>query len=118
MASSASEILRLTNGRVRELMHRMQSGEGNEALVKLEDFESLLGEVTRAAAWLRQVSPHSMRDPEWAKEVSDYRSSLEQLRQMLPAIQRRLLAAKVRLEATHTHLTAAMAWSNASRSTL
>jgi hypothetical protein len=114
VASDVSETLRLTNNRVRELMRCMQSG----ALVKLEDVEKLLGELTSAAAWLRQVPPHSRLEPEWAKEVANYRSTLEQLQQLLPGIHQRLLAEKARLEAAHTHLTAATAWSDASRNTL
>ena len=118
MASSVSETLRLTNGRVRELIHRMQTAEGRDALVKQQDFDALLGEVTRAAVWLQRVSPLSVSDEGLAKEISEYRGSLEQLQQMLPAIHRRLLAEKVRLEATRHHLTAATGWANASQRTL
>ena len=92
MASSVSETLRLTNGRVRELIHRMQTTEGRDALVKQQDFDALLGEVTRAAVWLQRVSPLSVSDEGLAKEISEYRGSLEQLRHMFPAIHRRLLA--------------------------
>lgn len=118
MASSVSEVLRLTNDRVRQLMCRMQSGEGNEALVEREDFENLLQEVTRAAAWLRQVPPRSIPDPEWSKEACNYRNTLQQLQHILPAIEKRLLAEKMRMEITHTHLAAAMGWANASKSTV
>jgi hypothetical protein len=118
MPSKVSETLRLTNGRVRELLDRMQRAEDKEVLVKQQDFDTLLGEVTRAAVWLRRVSLLSMSDEDLAKEISEYRDSLEQLQQMLPAIHRKLLAKKVRLEARRLHLMAAAGWANASQGTL
>ena len=116
MAAGSIDTLRLTNGRVRELTRRIQSG-ARGPRARHEDFVSLLDEVTRAAVWLARV-PTEDSDAEWAKEVSDYRSTLEQLRQVLPEIQSRLLAERIRLEANHKHLSAATAWAHASKSTI
>jgi hypothetical protein len=118
MPARQTENLRLTNDRVRGLLNRLQRAEDTGALVKRQDFDSLLGEVTQAAAWLRQLSPQSANDVELAREISDYRNSLEHLQRRLPAIRSRLLAEKVRLEGTRCHLKAALAWADASQGTL
>jgi len=118
------ERMRLLNRRVRELMKGMRAGEGNDTavggvpLVEVGNFDNLLGELTRAAAWLQRVPPDAMLDVAWTKEISDYRRSLECLQQALPAIHDRLLAEKVRLEGTRTHLAAVSAWAGISKQTL
>ena len=128
MSSSLSpnmiETMRLLNRRVRELVKGIRDEEGNSAafggapLVAAGNFDGLLGELTRAAAWLKGVPPDSMLDAEWAREISDYRHSLESLQKALPTIYARLLAEKVRLEGSRTHVAAARAWAGVSRETL
>jgi hypothetical protein len=117
MPPTAIGPLRLANRRVRELMARLGPPAGGPAAVH-QDLEELLHELTRAAEWLRGVSPDSMREGELAKEVSDYRSSMERLQQMLPKIQGRLLAEKARLESERSHLGAAENWAKTSKNTL
>jgi hypothetical protein len=117
MSPLVIEELRLTNGRVRGLMTRLRPV-GGRFLVNSQDFDDLRGELTLAAIWLRRASPGSMPEAELAKEISDYRSSLEKLQQMLPAIERYLITQKARLETERTHLGAAVAWAKASKSTL
>jgi len=118
MATLSSETLRLTNCRVRGLMQSMLTAQDETALVKPDEFDALLAEVTQAAGGLRGLPQESMQDADLAKEISAYRDSLENLLQILPALQKRLLAQKMRLEAQRNHLAAASAWANASGKTL
>jgi hypothetical protein len=118
MTAGASETLRLIHGRVRNLMRNMRPEGGVPTPVNYQAFQELLGEVTRAASWLRQVPLPPVRDPEWEREISGYRNSLDQLQQMLPAIQTALLVEKARLEAIRNHLASVTAWANGSRGTL
>jgi hypothetical protein len=87
-------------------------------LVKRQDLEDLLAEIMHATEWLRDVARHTPIDTELAREVSDYRRSVEQLQQMLPAMHARLVKEKARLEAARTHLAAAAAWAQASTRSL
>jgi hypothetical protein len=95
----------------------MHSTEGTY-LVNPQDLENLLAEMIQAMEWLRQLPKHLPSDTESEKAVSEYRSSVEQLQQILPAMHVRLINEKVRLEAARTHLAGAAAWVHASRSTL
>jgi hypothetical protein len=115
---SATEFLRLTNGRVYRLLERMLLSEREQMLVKQQDFDALLGEVSRTAVWLQRMSPFPSGDVELEAEIASYRRSLEQLQQILPAIHQRLLAEKVRLETNSLHLTAATGWANTTQGTL
>ena len=111
------EPLRLANRRVRELMTRLGPPASHPSAVH-QDLDALLHELTHAAEWLRGVSPDSMLEGELAKEVSDYRNSMERLQQMLPKIQGRLLAEKARLESERSHLVAAANWAKTSKNTV
>jgi hypothetical protein len=55
--------------------------------------------------------------PELKNESSEYRNSLEQLKQLLPDFQVRLMAEKSRLEEAKSHVAAAAGWAGASTST-
>jgi predicted amidohydrolase len=55
--------------------------------------------------------------PELKNESLEYRSNLEQLKQLLPDFQVRLLAEKSRLEVAKSHVAAAAAWAGASTTT-
>jgi len=118
MSSTFSDNLHLINGRVREMMFRLQPGQATHEISACRELENLLAELTRTAAWLRHVAPDALEDVDLAQEVSDYRQSLEQLQILLPTIQRQLLATKIRLEAAGNHVTAARAWASASQGTL
>ena len=52
-------------------------------------------------------------DLELQKEISDYRSHVEKLQELLPLIHNRLLSEKARLESVRAHLAAAAAWADA-----
>jgi hypothetical protein len=112
------EGLHSTNERVRQLMSRLQNVQEKGMMVSTQDFDDLKGELIDAAVWLRSVAPGSMPQGELAKEVTDYRSSLERLQEILPAIYACLLTEKTRIESTCTHLGAAEAWAGASKSTV
>ncbi len=118
MPLSVPEGLHSTNQRVRQLMSRLQNAQERGVLVSPQDFDDLKGELIDAAIWLRGVAPGSMPEAELAKEVADYRSSLERLQEILPAIYACLLTEKTRIESKCTHLGAAEAWADASKSTL
>ena len=69
----------------------------------------------QAADCVRGVSP--LAAPELKNESSEYRSNLEQLKQLLPDFQVRLLAEKSRLEVAKSNVAAAVAWAEANRKT-
>lgn len=117
MPPIAIDTFRLTNTHIRELLMRMHSSE-ETYLVKPHDLENLFAEMTQAMEWLRQLPQHLAPGTELEKTVSEYRGSVEQLQQVLPAIHALLVKEKARLEAARTHLAGAAAWVHASRSTL
>jgi hypothetical protein len=112
------DALRHTNTRVRKLLARLRAAAGENALPSNQDFKDLGGELRISAVWLGDVPPGSMAQGDLAKEIDDYRNSLEELREILPAIQKRLLCERARMEMEAAHVGAASAWANASRGTL
>jgi hypothetical protein len=117
MPPIAIDTFRLTNTHIRELLMRMHSSE-EAYLVKPHDLENLFAEMIQAMECVRQLPKHLAPGTELEKTVSEYRSSVEQLRQVLPAMHARLIQEKARLKAARAHLAGAAAWVHASRSTL
>ena len=71
--------------------------------------------ILQAADCMRGISTQAA--PELRNESLEYRSNLEQLKQLLPDFQIRLLAEKSRLEIAKSHITAVAAWTGASTRT-
>jgi hypothetical protein len=78
------------------------------------DLAAILGELLRVGEWLREGIADK-GNTALQKEISEYRGNVERLRQLLPAVHRRLLAERARLESERAHLEAASAWAHASR---
>jgi hypothetical protein len=120
LALSRSQHLHETNRRLRFWLDSLRGQPGQPAaLAAPEHMAALLSELLYAGAALRaQPIPAPGRDPELDTELQDYRSQVELLRDLLPSLQRQLLAERSRLEAQRTRLRSAAEWARASRQTL
>jgi predicted nucleic acid-binding Zn-ribbon protein len=79
----------------------------------------LLSELLRAGQWLRGgLSLAQKSDPDLSNELAEYRHNVERLRDLLPSIQRGLLAEKASLEQKRARMEAAARWAQTSRETL
>lgn len=118
LAESRSQNLRATNRRLRFWLDSMVPDSGKMAVTP-EYMAALLSELLRAGAELRSESiPAKGSDPELDCELETYRRNVEQLREVMPAIHRHLLAERARLEAQRERVRSAAEWARASRQTL
>jgi len=76
----------------------------------------LMDELLHASDLLRGAETGPDADLE--QQINQYRGNIEQLQEMLPAIQGRLIAERARLENIRSHLAAAANWTQTSRKTL
>ncbi len=118
MASTAAESLRRVNADLRARLARLQPEQNEPWLVKAEDLSELQAVISRAANLRRDIAPDSPPDEELRKEISDYRSNVEELAKILPSVQGRLLAEKARLQDAQSHVAAIGAWVRANSETL
>lgn len=81
-----------------------------------QQISSLLSELTRAGQWLRSLPEH--RDPGLEHALVEYRTQVERLRALLPAIHSALLEERDRLAHQSERVNAANQWIQASRQTL
>jgi hypothetical protein len=117
--SSLSSKLCDTNHRLRFWLDSMVSGPGQPAITTPEHLAALLSELLRAGTGLRaEPLPAKGQDPELDAELENYRTHVEQLRELLPGIHSQLLAERARLEAQRTRVQSAAEWARASRQTL
>ena len=114
---TASE-LRTVNVHLRATLNRMRPELGAPWLLKANDLSDLRGVILRAAKCRRAIEANGMPDAEAAKELSEYRSNMEELARVLPNVQGRLLAEKARLQNGRAHLAAIESWAQASQGTL
>ena len=112
MPAPATQGLQVINARLRAVLADWQTTSGEPASLKTPVLADLLEDLRRAAEWLRAIPPNSPPDDELAREISEYRNHVQQLQQILPAIQARMLAEKARLESARSHLAAAAAWAD------
>ncbi len=116
--SPATEGLRAANHRLRAILNSLEGESGAETpAVTPEQLTGLLTELLRAGECLRSNAQGSSADPKMVHEISEYRSTVEQLRTVLPNVQARLLTERARLEAERAHLEAAADWASASKKT-
>ena len=116
--SELIESLHVANENVRASLERWQSCRFPAASIRAQDFSTLKNEILRTATCLRNNRASWTQDAELAKQISQYRLSLEQLVRVLPFLQLGLQAHKGRLQAALRHLNGVAAWSDCSRKSL
>jgi hypothetical protein len=107
--------LRAVNKNLKSALVRFRPERQHCSTIKPHELSDLRSAILQAADWVRGISPQAT--PELKNESLEYRSNLEQLKQLLPDLQVRLLAEKSRLEAAKFHAAAATAWAGASTTT-
>lgn len=117
MSSDRVATLRLAGANLRTGLARLQPAQNDPFPLEPEDLSGLLAELSRAAGCLRSIPSDYAADMELEKALSEYRSTVEQLAQILPRIHGRLLTEKTRLEIAREHMTATAAWAQASTKT-
>lgn len=113
--SDALLTLRLVNERLAGALPRLRPEQRHCAEIEPSDFSDLLKEILRGAACLEPLAPE---ETEIAKETAVYRRHLETLKNLLPELQRNLLAEKSRLETAQLRVATTTAWARASSRTL
>lgn len=113
MSSATAKNLRIANRNLRAGLARLLPPNPSAPLHP-NDLTGLLTALLQARECLRSVAP----DAELEKAVSEYRSTVEQLADILPGIHGRLLTEKARLEIARAHVNATAAWAQASQDTL
>lgn len=102
--------LRQVNKNLRSVLVHLRPERQLCSAIKPQDFYDLRREILRAADCIRSISLDPQPATELENESFEYRSNLEQLNQLLPDVQIRLLAEKSRLECAQNHVVAAAAW--------
>ena len=76
----------------------------------------LLSELMRAGQWLRQLPQRCGAELE--QQLSEYRSNVQRMRDLLPSIHNALLRERSRLERERARVESAAEWARRSRETL
>jgi len=118
MSKTAVQTMRLVNRHLRPAVTRLQCEQERCGAIAPTEFADLLGELRHASDCLRNLPVASLPDDEMAREVSEYKSHLAQLRNLLPSAHGRLLIEKARLENARVHVARAAAWTQARAKTL
>jgi hypothetical protein len=118
MTSAAAKSLSTANRNLHAGLARLSPEPNPSAPLRPQDLSGLLMELLRTGDCLRSIAPASAPDAELENAISDYRSIVERLAEILPRIHGRLLTEKARLEIARAHVTAAAAWAKASQNTL
>jgi hypothetical protein len=112
------EALRLANRSLRASLERWQSSQ-NAAAIRFRDFSALRSEIMHAANHIPSLSANvEWEDSDLEAEISEYRSNLQRLAQILPLVHVGLQGRRSRLQAALDHLQAAAAWAEASKKSL
>lgn len=118
MSSAATEVLRTANVNLRAGLARLSPDPNASIPLSPTDLSGLLVQLLSAGHCWRSFPLRSAPDAEQEKAISEYRSTVEQLAQILPRIHGRLLTEKARMEIARAHLAAASAWAQAIQNTL
>jgi hypothetical protein len=110
-------ILRRVNDHLRSALVRLRPEQRHCSAIKPQEISDLRGEIVRAADCVRRISLDPQAATELKNQSFEYRSNLEQLYQLLPDVQARLLVEKSRLESAQNHVAATAAWVGASTRT-
>jgi hypothetical protein len=105
--------LRAINKNLKSALVRFRPEQQHCSAIKPHELSDLRSAILQAALCVRGISPQAA--PEL--ESLEYRNNLEQLQQLLPDFQIRLLAEKSRLEVAKSHVTATAAWAGLSTRT-
>jgi hypothetical protein len=107
--------LRAVNKNLQSALVRFRPERQHCSAIKPHELSDLRSAILQAADCVRGISSQAV--PELKNESLEYRSNLEQLKQLLPDLQVRLLAEKSRLEIAKSHIAAVAAWTGASTRT-
>lgn len=118
MSSTATEVLRTANVNLRAGLARLSPEPNASIPLSPTDLSGLLVQLLSAGQCWRSFPLRSAPDAEQEKAISEYRSTVEQLSEILPRIHGRLVTEKARMEIARAHLAAASAWAQASQNTL
>jgi hypothetical protein len=119
MMPSLALDLRATNRRLSFWLDTIVAPHGQPAGATPEPMAALLSELLRAGAGLRaEALPPRGNDPELDRELAEYRTHVERLRELLPSVHAQLLLERARLEAQRARIRSAAEWARASRQTL
>jgi hypothetical protein len=110
------ENLRGTNVRLGCLLDSLHADTAEKRSVTPQRMAGLLSELMRAGQWLRQMP--SEKTSQLEKELNEYRTQVERLRDILPSIHKALLRDRSRLEQERARVQSAAAWAHSSRQTL
>jgi hypothetical protein len=118
MPQAVVEILQRANAGLAAAILRFQPERTSAMAITPEEVAALRKEIRCAANCLRELPRVAHKDPALEKHLSLFRGNLEQLKQVLPALQARLVAEQTRLSEAQTQFYAANAWVQANRKTL
>jgi hypothetical protein len=107
--------LRAVNKNLKSALVRFRPEQQHCSAIKPQELSDLRSAILQAGHCLGGISAQAT--PELKNESLEYRSNLEQLKQLLPDFQVRLLAEKSRLEVAKSNVAAAAAWAGASTTT-
>src|SRR3954451_10371572 len=94
--------LRAVSKNLKSALVRFRPEQQHCSAIKPHELSDLRGAILQAADCLRGISPQAV--PEFKNESLEYRNNLEQLQQLLPDFQIRLLAEKSRLGVAKSHV--------------
>jgi hypothetical protein len=114
MPDDGLATLRAVNKNLKSALVRFRPERQHCSAIKPQELCDLRTAILQAADCVRGIPVQAT--PELKNESLEYRSNLEQLKQLLPDFQVRLLAEKSRLEEAKSHLALAAAWAGASTS--
>ncbi len=118
--AGALQTLRAVNERLRSATIGLRPERCSQ--ITAADFSALLAQVARAAECIRLLTTDctdgEAEGEALREQTNEYQRNLEQLKQLLPSLQLRLLIEKARLESANAELTAKMAWARAQAETL
>jgi hypothetical protein len=107
--------LRAVNKNLKSALVRFRPERQHCSAVKPQELSDLRSAILQAGDCAQGISLQAA--PELKNESLEYRGNLEQLKQLLPDFQVRLLAEKSRLEVAKSNVAAAAAWAGASTGT-
>jgi hypothetical protein len=111
----ALATLRAVNKNLKSALLRFRPERQHCSAIKPHELSDLRSAMLQAADCVRGISAQTAW--ELKSESLQYHCNLEQLKQLLPDFQIRLLAEKSRLEVATSHAAAAAAWAGASTTT-
>lgn len=116
--SSILEELKAAQAKLDVLLPRLRQCAAGEIAPDLDGLMQLLTELARPLGVLRGSPSASQKELIESRELARYRSSLEEVHHILPAVQGMLFTYKAQLESARAGTEAAAAWMAANKTTL